>query len=446
MAKILVRRGLQANLAAASLLSGELAFTTDTGLVYVSDGSNKLMVGRVLQGALSSRPAFGVSGRLYYASDTGDTYLDTGSAWQTVGVNDLADLGGDLDDVTDGSTYAKVKSSELTTGFVSKLNDGTNSSTALEVRGHLDDSTIHRSINDSTTSTTALWSSNKINNEIQNALTGLDWKQKVLDVLATPPGSPTSGDRYLVAASGTSGDFVGHENAIATYTTAWAYEAPSANWALFVANGDYGLVYDADTTSWIQFTGGGQINAGTGLTITGNTLAVNLGAGIKELPTDEVGLDLATNGGLTVGGGASSDQLAIVRDTTTGATVVPVNLSANGTGVLLDNSTVTNDANTLKVKDAGITGTQLSATVAGDGIQGGAGSALAVDVSDFAGNGLEDDGSENLRVKVDTATGTNVSQALSVTSNGVGVKIDNSSVKENGSYQLYVDTVDGGSF
>jgi len=45
-----------------------------------------------------------------------------------------------------------------------------------------------------------------------------------------------------------------------------------------------------------------------------------------------------------------------------------------------------------------ITGTHINSSVAGDGIQGGGGSALAVDVSDFAGTGLEDDGSENLRI------------------------------------------------
>lgn len=38
------------------------------------------------------------------------------------------------------------------------------------------------------------------------------------------------------------------------------------------------------------------------------------------------------------------------------------------------------------------------ATLAGDGIQGGANAILNIDVSDFAGTGLEDDGSENLRI------------------------------------------------
>ena len=73
-----------------------------------------------------------------------------------------------------------------------------------------------------------------------------------------------------------------------------------------------------------------------------------------------------------------------------------------------------------------ITETELAASVAGDGLDGGAGTALSVDagdglqigggiggatalnidVSDFAGNGLEDDASENLRINTSTATVT----------------------------------------
>lgn len=41
---------------------------------------------------------------------------------------------------------------------------------------------------------------------------------------------------------------------------------------------------------------------------------------------------------------------------------------------------------------------RIAASAAGDGLQGGGASVLAVDVSDFAGTGLEDDGSENLRI------------------------------------------------
>ena len=51
--------------------------------------------------------------------------------------------------------------------------------------------------------------------------------------------------------------------------------------------------------SWVQFNGAGQITAGAGLLKTGNTLDVKFGAGVTELPSDEVGIDLyGSNAGL----------------------------------------------------------------------------------------------------------------------------------------------------
>ncbi len=83
----------------------------------------------------------------------------------------------------------------------------------------------------------------------------------------------------------------------------------------------------------------------------------------------------------------------------------------------------------------------LGSDVAGDGLQGGNGVALAVDVSAFAGTGLQDDGSENLRIAAaaagngltggggsalsvdpDGTTGGNVA-AVSVGANGVGLDV-----------------------
>jgi hypothetical protein len=47
-----------------------------------------------------------------------------------------------------------------------------------------------------------------------------------------------------------------------------------------------------------QFSSAGLVDAGVGLSKTGNVLEVLLGAGIKQLPTNEVGVDVATNAGL----------------------------------------------------------------------------------------------------------------------------------------------------
>ncbi len=81
---------------------------------------------------------------------------------------------------------------------------------------------------------------------------------------------------------------------------------------------------------------------------------------------------------------------------------------AGGDGSVLsvnvDDATIEISADTLQVKDAGIDSDAIASSIAGDGLQGGSGSALAVDVSDFAGDGLVDDGSENLDVNVDDST------------------------------------------
>jgi hypothetical protein len=103
------------------------------------------------------------------------------------------------------------------------------------------------------------------------------------------------------------------------------------------------------TGVWTQFTGGANINAGIGLSKSGNTLNVNLGAGIRELPGDEIGVDVATTGGLTVAGGGSADQLAVKKDETTGATVAPVAVGNNGTGVSVDNASILHTTGTLRV-------------------------------------------------------------------------------------------------
>lgn len=150
---------------------------------------------------------------------------------------------------------------------------------------------------------------------VDSLVSGITWKKPVKDVVSTLPSSPSTGDRYLI----NSGQDI---NKIAEYNgSSWSYDIPSDNWAVFVSNGDYALTFDAESTDsfkWIQFTGAGQINAGVGLEKVGSTLNIKLGAGIKELPTDEVGLDLYTNGGLELVGSPESDaQLKVKVDNTT---------------------------------------------------------------------------------------------------------------------------------
>lgn len=82
-----------------------------------------------------------------------------------------------------------------------------------------------------------------------------------------------------------------------------------------------------DSVAFVQFTGNGTFVAGVGLDLTGNTFSVNMGAGIGQLPSDEVGIDLhdAATGALVL----TTD--GVDRSTATGA---KLHLRLNAAGAL----------------------------------------------------------------------------------------------------------------
>lgn len=98
-------------------------------------------------------------------------------------------------------------------------------------------------------------------------------------------------------------------------------------------------------------------------------------------------------------------------------------------------------------------GTSSSYTF-GDGVDL-TGSTVNVVVSDFAGTGLESDGTNNLRLAAQgngllggagTILSVKPNEAIAVSSDGVSVKFDNTSLTLNGDNQLKVGTVDCGTF
>jgi hypothetical protein len=74
--------------------------------------------------------------------------------------------------------------------------------------------------------------------------------------LATPPGSPANGDRYVVAASPT-GAWAGHATQIATWTMddpanpagVWEFHTPANGWDVFSIVAGVPLIFNS--TSWI---------------------------------------------------------------------------------------------------------------------------------------------------------------------------------------------------
>jgi hypothetical protein len=81
-------------------------------------------------------------------------------------------------------------------------------------------------------------------------------------------------------------------------------------------------LYTLTNHDWTEIAGPGSISAGVGLEYDGNVLNINLGAGIKELPTDEVGLDLYPSSGLM-----------LTTDGTNPSTSTNAQLSLTKTGV-----------------------------------------------------------------------------------------------------------------
>jgi len=83
------------------------------------------------------------------------------------------------------------------------------------------------------------------------AIQGLDWQASVLEELADPPGTPGTGDRYLVIVTA-SGDWAGHEKDIAEWNGAsWDFTTPDKGFAVWVEDVGTQKVYNG--TNWVLF-------------------------------------------------------------------------------------------------------------------------------------------------------------------------------------------------
>ena len=84
---------------------------------------------------------------------------------------------------------------------------------------------------------------------LEGLVQGLDWQESVLGELDTPPGSPATGDRYLVIATAT-GDWVGHEDDIAEWVgAAWDFVTPNKGFAVWIE--DVGRLKTYNGTAWV---------------------------------------------------------------------------------------------------------------------------------------------------------------------------------------------------
>lgn len=237
-------------------------------------------------------------------------------------------------------------------------------------------------------------------NYVDAAAAGLTWKTAVKAASTgnlTLSGEQTvdgvalvTGDRILVKNQTTAADNGIYVVDSGSWTRATDADSPSEldGAAVFVqqgtTNADTGWVQTATivtvgTTAqtWVQFTGSGTYSAGIGLSLSGNTFNVNLGAGIAQLPSDEVGIDLydAANSALilttdgSTRGSSTADALYLLLDPAGALAQTSAGLKINAasvTNAMLQNSSITFNG------DTGSFNTALGGTiiVSGDSAQG----------------------------------------------------------------------------
>jgi hypothetical protein len=265
-------------------------------------------------------------------------------------------------------------------------------------------------------------------NQLQAAQAGLDWKQEAdvastadltlsgeqtVDGIAVVAGNIVLVKNQTVAAD--NGLYVVAAGAWTRTTDTDAAEEINKATVFVKAGTDWGVTQwtqtatvatlGTDAVTFVQTNALAGVTAGIGLEKVGNTLNINLGAGVVELPSDQIGLDL--------------------YDPTSSALILSADGSARSTDVnaklhlLLDlagNGKLTQSAAGLKVTTNTITEAELTASVAGDGLVGGNGTALAV----VSAAGTAATGGD------DTASWAGVG-AVTVTADAVGVTLGSTS-------------------
>ena len=282
---------------------------------------------------------------------------------------------------------------------------------------------------------------------------GVYWKEpakaaSTANVTISNPGTDSfdgitvvSGDRLLLknqtsqAENGVY-DFNGSSSALTRSSDANSADELNGL-AIFVkegsTNADQGFVQTSevanlgsDNVVFVQFTGLGQITAGDGLEKSGNTLSVSVGNGISTSAGDIVvaageGLDFnagdldvqVDDSSIEINAGALRVKADGITSAMIGTNQVTGNeISAGGVGTanLADSSVSTAklgasavteaklaslSVSEAKIQNNAITASKIASAVAGDGLAGGAGSALSVNVDDAS----IEISSDSLRVK-----------------------------------------------
>lgn len=250
----------------------------------------------------------------------------------------------------------------------------------------------------------------------RSLINSFEWANSAKDYIvnntAVPP-TEVSGDRYILSHDG------GAPNA--AWDGASAGDLVEFNGTIWVATTPtLGVFVSVDDESSVLYYWGGAAWSTKAFEATTASL------GLTKVGFDIRLADAAAANGIAVSSGAISVQLSatpglefaanllqVKVDATGGANLASVvDRNSNGMAIRVDDSTIEDNgggaAGQLRIKDLGVSTAKLAATsvtaaklgsdVAGDGLSGGNGSAIAFSATAAAGTGLENDGSNNLRV------------------------------------------------
>lgn len=218
--------------------------------------------------------------------------------------------------------------------------------------------------------------------DLDNMKAGLDFQADVIatqvDDTLTPTVSivPDNENRYIVTDAATLnaafGTVVGLENGDIIQKDGddyvVIYDVSVKGPGVLVWDREEGKYKKFDGTNWSEQGGLSGVTVSAGLEKNGNVLSVKFGAGVANLPTGEIGLDVGTTGGLRLVDPVTGDA------STAADSILAVMLKDTG-GLAVD-------ATGVRIAAEGVKATNLAADVVGNGLEGGAGTALAVKAAD----------------------------------------------------------------
>lgn len=364
--------------------SGTFAFVLDEDLEALSALAGTGFITRTGAGTFAQRSITGTAGNIVVTNGDGI------AASPTIDLATVTDSGSGTFQKVTVDSYGRVTGTEaVVQGDITALVDSVYVNVAGDtMTGNLDMGNFYITQNNPPVTDTQL--ANKA--YVDSVAAGLSWKQAVRAAstgnltLATTTAvdgvTLVTGDRVLVKNQTTTA-----ENGIYEFDGTGLVRvddmdaaAEFAGATVFVtegtANADTGWTQTAEVVTvgtdpvvWSQFSGSNTYTWGDGLTITGNTISVNMGAGITVLPTDEVGIDLfaPTSGALilTTDGSTTSTvtgaQLHLLLDAAGGLTQSATGLAIAAAGVT--NAMLVNDSITIDVDGVGTTSVDLGGTI-----------------------------------------------------------------------------------